>query len=224
MLEQFTTPAGAPVELEIRPETNDHNTAYSALNENEYDLPHGLSGVTWDIGAHIGSVSIALALDNPDLRVIAVEPVPSNANILLRNCLSNGVGDRVTLISGAVGRAGAKVRVDWNYRGNEAAEHHRYIGNSTLGIGTEHETLVYDATSVRDLLEHGRPSFVKIDTEGAEWSFLDSAFAAALPLIVGEWHPVDGHTIGDLIALLPNHLVTFTGPQAGPGGFRAVLR
>ena len=222
--ELFHTPAGADVYMTIRAGTNDHNTAYSCLDENEYDLPVGLSGIAWDIGGYIGAVTIGLALDNPDLRIVTVEPVPDNCDLLWRNVLAAGVEDRVALIRGAVGRHGKTVDVAYGYRGSEAAEHHAFVGNSTLALGTDHETIRYPALTVRDLLEHGVPDFVKIDTEGAEWDFFDSAYTSQLPLIVGEWHPIGGRTVADVAQLFPDHrYVTFTGPQAGPGGFRAVL-
>lgn len=220
-LEHFRTPGGASAWLHIRPDTNDHNTAFSALNEDEYRLPR-ISGTAWDIGAHIGSVTIALALDNPELHVIAVEPVPDNLLVASRNFMSAGIRKRVTLIAGAVGKG--DVTVAHGFRGNEVAEHHAYIGNSDLAVGTDHETVTYPGLTVRQLLDwHGIPALVKIDTEGAEWDFLDTPDTANLPLILGEWHPIGG-TIGEFIALLPHHDVTFTGPQVGPGGFRAVLR
>ena len=218
--EQFWTPGGHPVTLHIRAGTNDHNTAFSCLDEDEYALPSGLSGIAWDIGGYIGAVTIALALDNPDLRIITVEPVPANCDILWRNVLQAGVEDRVALIRGAVGAPGQFVDVAYGYKGSEAAEHHAFVGNSTLALGTDHETITYPATTVDELLEAGSPAFVKIDTEGAEWDFLPGI---SVPLIVGEWHPTKGD-LGAFIALLPDYDVVFTGPQVGPGGFRATAK
>jgi len=222
LLEHFTTPGGKSVWLHIRPDTNDHNTAWSCLNEDEYALPR-ISGTAWDIGAHIGSATVALAVDNPDLRVIAVEPVPENAARIHMNARAAGVEDRVTIRAGAVGKGPVSVRYD--FTGSEHATHHAWIGNmTTLDPTDAAQSITYEGLTIGALLaEYGIPSLVKIDTEGAEWDFLDDKQAAMLPLIVGEWHPVGG-TIGDFIALLPHHEVTFTGPQAGPGGFRAVLR
>ena len=76
----WTTPHGHPASFYYRAETNDWNTISSTMApHDEYAIPSGLSGVAVDLGAYLGSVAIGLALDNPDLRVIAVEPVPPNA-------------------------------------------------------------------------------------------------------------------------------------------------
>ena len=222
--EPFWTPAGHPVTMHIRAGTNDHNTAYSCLDEDEYGLPSGLSGIAWDIGGYNGAVTVGLALDNPDLRVITVEPVPANCDIIWRNVLQAGVEDRVALIQGAVGAPGQLVTVRHSWGGSELAEHHAFVGNlSIIDPDATSEATVYPATTMDDLLEAGSPAFVKIDTEGAEWDFLPGVSALRVPLIVGEWHPTKG-AIGDFLALLPDYDVVFTGPQAGPGGFRATAK
>jgi FkbM family methyltransferase len=225
----FRTPGGHDAVMIYREGTNDWNTLWASLNEDEYLLPSNLSGIAFDIGGYLGSVGIALALDNPELRVWIVEPVPPNQGLIARNIEANGVGDRVTLIRGAVGQGGESVDVWYGYRGNEAAVHHAFVGNSSLAYDSSgalpHETATYTALGLRDLLVHGPIDFLKIDTEGAEWGFLDSHLLTEVETIVGEWHPVRGHVIGDMLALLDEtHVVTFSGPQAGPGGFRAVRR
>ena len=222
--EQFWTPGGHPALMHIRTGTNDHNTAFSIMDEDEYGLPSGLSGIAWDIGGYNGAVTIALALDNPDLKIITVEPVPANCDLLWRNVLQAGVEDRVALIRGAVGRAGQMVRVDYNWRGSELAEHHAFVGNlSIIDPNATSDTITYPATTVDDLLEAGSPAFVKIDCEGGEWDFLADAIPERMPLIVGEWHPAKGD-IGAFMALLDDYDVVFTGPQVGPGGFRATAK
>lgn len=222
----FRTPHGNPIHMTYRLETNDWNTLWASLNEDEYDLPAGLSGTAADIGGYVGSVGIALAIDNPDLRVVIVEPVPPNCDLIRRNIEQNGVADRVALIEGAAGKGGEPVTVWYGYEGTEAAEHHAFVGNSTLAYDDHkmlpHQTVEYEAVGLADLVPL---SFLKVDTEGAEWAFLDSPALSEVETIAGEWHPVRGHTMGDLLALLdPTHVVTFSGPQAGPGGFRAVRR
>lgn len=225
----FRTPHGRPVSMAYRHGTNDYNTLFASLDMDEYKLPSGLTGTALDIGGYLGSVGIALALDNRDLRVVIVEPVPPNAELIRRNIALNELSDRVSLIEGAVGRGGESVDVWYGYTGSESLEHHAFVGNSTLAYETmvlEHDTVTYEAIGLADLIaEYGLPEFVKIDTEGAEWEFLDTRSVALVKTIVGEWHPVRGHAQGDMLALLDaTHVVTFDGPQAGPGGFRAVRR
>ena len=230
----WLTPGQRPVRFHYRAETNDWNTISSTMHpHDEYAIPQGIRGVAVDLGAYLGSVAIGLALDNPDLRVIAVEPVPPNAELIRRNIETNGLQDRVQLIQGAIGApSDDEITVWYGYRGNMTAEHHAFVGNSTLaydnGGELEHEEAVYRRISLSDLVElaGGHIDWLKIDTEGGEWAFLSDRDALdKVGTITGEWHPVRGHVIGDVLALLdPTHIVTFSGPQTGPGGFIATRK
>lgn len=227
---EFLTPHGHTVTMSLRQGTNDWNSLWSTLNEDEYHLPTGLSGIAVDVGGYLGSVGIALAVDNPGLRVIIVEPVPPNCDLIERNIADNALGERVTLIRGAAGKGKESVEVWYGYTGTVSLEHHAFVGNSTLayddGGKAPHESVTYKATSLSSLVKaYGDIAFLKIDIEGGEWAFLDSPALPRVATIVGEWHPVRQHVLGDLLTLLePTHSVTFTGPQAGPGGFEAVRR
>lgn len=228
----YRTPRGQPVSMWRRAGTNDANTLNSCLDQDEYGLRDlHLDGWALDIGAYLGGVTVALGVDNPGLRVIAVEPVPSNVELLTLNVVANGLADRVTVIDGAVAAPGDKrVTVFYGYRGTESLEHHAFVGNSTLAYDTggeaEHDSRDLSPHSLSDLLLmcDGPVSLVKIDAEGAEFAFLSDPATSTLPLIIGEWHNVRGHTQADVVALLPDHDVTFSGPLDGPGGFTAVLR
>jgi FkbM family methyltransferase len=235
----FYTPRGQAARCRYRTDTSDWNTLYSALNEDEYGLrPLTLTGLALDIGAHIGAVTLGLALDNPDLRVIAVEPVPDNARLLRENVVLNGLKDRVTVIEGAAGRG--EVTVWYGYRGSETAEHHAFIGNSSLaydhGGENEHDEISYWGWTLSALLDLGVDfayiapdaaslALVKIDNEGGEYDFLADPAVSRCERIVGEWHNVRGHVQTDIASLLgATHVVTFSGPVGGPGGFLAVRR
>lgn len=233
----WLTPGQHPARFHYRAETNDFNTISSTMHpHDEYAIPQGISGVAVDLGAYLGSVAIGLALDNPDLSVIAVEPVPPNAELIRRNIEINGLQDQIALIQGAIGApSDDEIRVWYGYRGNMTAEHHAFVGNSTLaydnGGELEHEEIIYRRITLSDLLKSplvelagGYIDWLKIDTEGGEWAFLSDRDALdKVGTITGEWHPVRGHVIGDVLALLDEtHTVTFSGPQTGPGGFVAV--
>ena len=224
----WISPGGHPLTIFYRRDTNDWNTVSATLTHDEYALPRGLSGHAVDIGGYLGTVGIALAADNPDLRVTIIEPVPPNAALIRRNIEANGLKERVTLIEGAASGDHKPVTISFGYRGSESLEHHAFVGNSTLaydGPGEyEHDEITYTPVTLADLVKGGPIDWLKIDTEGAEWSFLTGPVSKVRE-IVGEWHPVRGKTLGDMAALLgETHVVTFDGPQSGPGGFRAVLR
>lgn len=224
----FRSPGGHALTVFYRLDTNDWNTVSATLTGDEYHLPRDLSGRAVDVGGYLGTVGIALAADNPDLRVTIIEPVPPNAALIRRNIEANDLRDRVTLIEGAASGDHEPVTISYGYRGSESLEHHAFVGNSTLaydGPGeAPHDEITYTPLTLADLLADGDIDWLKIDTEGAEWSFLTGPVERVRE-IVGEWHPVRGHTLADMAALLgPTHVVTFDGPQTGPGGFRAVRR
>lgn len=224
---RWRTPKGNWATFEFRADTNDWNTIQSAVGEDEYGLAAlDLGAVTaWDIGAHLGSVSIALAVDNPDLAVVAVEAIPENAELVRINARLNGVADRVHIINGAASDERELETIAFGYTESENGRHHAFIGNTGI-VGPEaHTELDVPAHSLASMVwEYGTPAFVKIDCEGCEWRFLADEWVTRLPLIIGEWHPT-GHTRDDLVAMLADsHDVTFSGPEVGPGGFVAVRR
>lgn len=230
----FKTPRGRSVLVYLRSQTNDFNTANSCLNEDEYgarDLH--LTGLAVDVGGYLGTVALALLIDNPDLRVIVVEPVPENLDMIRRNLSVNGVLDRATVIAGAVGSSGEPVTISYAFQGGENELHHAFVGNAaTVGLATEHREVTYPALGLGDLLASHFPMgdipYLKIDSEGGEWGFLDSVLVARIERIVGEFHPIlqrDGTTGSRerLERLLgPTHVVTYAGPEAW--GFTAVRR
>jgi FkbM family methyltransferase len=229
----FRTPRGRLATMTIREGTNDWNTLNACMTEDEYGL-RDWQGTGWaiDVGGYLGGVGIGLALDNPDLRVLIVEPVPDNARLIEQNIEQNGLGERVSLLVGAIGD-GTPVDVWHSYQGTVAAEHHRFVGNSTLaydnGGALPHETAHFEQSyTLGDLiavLGAERIALLKIDCEGGEWAFLDSSAVALCDVITGEAHSVRGHRGDDVIGLLATtHDVTISGDGAATCEFRAVAR
>jgi FkbM family methyltransferase len=223
---QFLTPGGHPVTMTYRRDTNDWNTLNASLDGDEYHLPDGLTGYALDVGGYLGSVGIALAKDNPGLAVTIIEPVPDNGDLIEVNIERNGLDERVVLIRGAVGNGGESVDVWYGYRGTETAEHHAFVGNSSLaydhGGSLDHQTVTYRALPLSGFTPL---DFLKIDCEGGEWAFLDSPAVADVAVIVGEAHCVRGHKGGDIVGLLAaTHDVTIIGDPETTCEFRAVLR
>lgn len=182
--ESFTLPTGATVEMRVREGTNDHNVCYSILTEDEYRLPRGIAGVAVDVGAHIGAATVGLLELNPELRVIAIEPVPENFELLARN--TERYGDRVERIQAA---AGTNPIIRYGFKGDEPARVHRYIGNQHMPPGTPFEEVSLPTISLSQIVgEYGPIAFLKLDCEGCEYSFLNDPAVEQVAEIAGEWH------------------------------------
>lgn len=247
----------------VREGTNDHSTAYASAYEDEYDLSRtDVSGkLVFDVGAYIGSVGVWLA--SRGARVVCVEPVPDNAELIKRNAELNGVA--VEVVEAAAGVHGSQIvrwafqpDPTWNYRRPSDAivhtheiktsiSHHGFVGSThrDAPVDQTYREAIVPSLSLGALATvYGIPDVIKMDCEGGEWPWLSSAFIGDVGLIVGEWHPWDtiagsggvggfrGHRDGDggwtratIESLLRDtHSVTFSGPEAGPGGFRAEKR
>lgn len=215
-----------------RNDTNDAALVVGILADDEYGLSRLplLFGVAIDIGAHIGTVALALAKDHAGLRVIAVEPVPENVEVLRANIAHNHLEDRVTVIQAAGGKPGAKTaKMLWNYRsaGQEPEAYvkdSRYIANIYDGKDSDADAHRVKSVSLDDLMDGlDTLALLKVDCEGCEWDVLRSPRVKDVKIIIGEWH--NGPRLAGLRALLDaTHVVTQTGGHDDVGTFRAVAR
>lgn len=209
------TPGGGLFSMEVRPGTSDWNTVNACAGSNdEYKTPSGLSGWGIDVGAHIGAWTVPTLIDNPDLSLMAIEALPENVEMLIRNLERNNVLLRCNVLSGA---AGGDQRIYYS-----TDEQHRFIGNAGAG-GHHFPTDGYvDAPGVTlETLTPGDLEYViaKIDCEGCEYPFLSSGPVERIGLILGEVH----HGWDRLVEILnPTHVVT--GDEKDFGHFRAVRR
>lgn len=222
------SPGGNDVIVHARDDTSDLSTIGSTFRlwgnlVDEYqlgDLPP-LTGTAIDIGAHIGTVTLALLADHPTLRVIAVEPLPDNCDMIRRNLDANGWGDRAEVRKGAIAK-GRTARIAYDFDGADYLRNHRFIGGLTLGKGADHSTVSVPALRLSDLVEETCP-FLKVDCEGCEWDLLADPAIARVERIVGEGHPSDWLARVHK-ALDATHDVMVLSDAGGPGTFRAVRR
>ena len=243
--------------------TNDHSTIYASAHEDEYGLSDEdvYGKLVFDVGAYVGSVGVWLA--SRGARVVCVEPVPVNADLIRRNAELNEVD--VVVVEAAAGEEGEQIvrwgftaDPDWNDRVAEdvtlgalhtdqtriSIAHHGFVGSThrDAPVDQAYEERVVPSMSLARLVqEYGVPYIIKIDCEGGEWPWLADPLMQFVRLVVGEWHPWDtvqgAEGVGgfrgyrgaahdrcnqdSIRALLDTHLVEFSGPEGGPGGFRA---
>jgi len=215
-----------------RTDTNDGALVMGIIASDEYGLGYlpELHGVAIDVGAHIGIIAIALAFDHPDLRIIAVEPVTENVEVLRVNVAQLGLTDRVTIVEAAASAPGRKhEKMLWNYRSAKNTDDayiidSRYIANIFDAVDSESDSHTVRAVSLDTLMEGiDRLALLKVDCEGCEWQFLRSPRVADVDLILGEYHNAGGmETLRALIGA--THEVDQTGGGDDIGTFRAVRR
>jgi len=222
---EIRTPNGRSAFFSCRDDTTDLNTIVACVVQDEYGLgEHAWSGTALDVGAHIGGVSIMLALDNPSMKVVAVEALPENVNLLEMNALRNGVADRVIVHQAAASSSTWPSIVAYGAEDTDFARQHRFIGNGDWQEVPEARRLKLPSLSLSALVEkHGPFSLLKIDCEGCEWSFLDDPAIAEVQEIRGEYHPREGNRPKELRALLETHNVKLDDSVAF-GPFRAVRK
>lgn len=217
----FETPHGRWITMEVREDTSDWNTVNAITRVgDEYHLPTGQTGWAVDVGAHIGAWTVALLVDNPDMRCVAIEALPENVSLIERNLALNGLHDRAVVINAAASDSSAPVTVHYS-----ADPHHEFIG-SQGGAGRTIELPGVTLVDVLDLVEAGGGdgiALLKSDCEGCEYPFLRSIGIGMVRAIEGEVH----FGSAQLRAILEGtHDVEFPGYAANPdfGPFTARLR
>lgn len=211
------TPNGRAVAFTVRMDTNDGALVAGILAMDEYQLRRRhFSGWAIDVGAHVGAITVALAKDNRDLRVLAIEPVASNAELVKANAERNEVADRVTVITRAASAPGVKYEnilteftgYDTSVIDDEYVWGSRFVGNLLKGDGHTDKVKAIDLGEAIAMTGAERISLLKIDCEGCEYAFLRSPDIVKVDRIVGEYH--DNDTYSTLHAILePTHRITY---------------
>jgi FkbM family methyltransferase len=147
----------------------------SALYASFKDLPEG--STVLDIGANIGMMACSLAAQRPDLKIIAVEPVPPNVECLQANVQANGLAN-VEVIHAAASDAPGKVHVNIN-------------GPWSAVLPQDQGGVVEVPAITVDSLISRQAAGIKIDVEGWEPYVLAGArdtLLAHRPLVFMEWN------------------------------------
>ena len=164
--------------------------------------------VAVDIGAHVGVVSIYLALRYPDIRIVAVEPIPENLTLLRHNLKVNGVEDRVMVVPKAITSDGRDVVLCGDLSFNSG-------GSSLVEKGGEATKWTVSSLTLEDLFtEYGitRCKVLKIDCEGAEYEVLRASeqLLDQVDYLVGEFHDVEGQDPIALLDLCKQHVANIS--------------
>ncbi len=184
--------------MEIQCKASEFPPFLEAFVLRTYDIP----GFDWtgartviDVGANVGIATLWLALQNPQMRIVAVEPSPDAIRRLRRNIHANALDDRVRVIEAAVGRESGHAVVATDVQSPTAR---------VLETGPGALVRVMTLGEVFTEVGVDRIDVLKLDCEGAEYDVVDTAgdALARVGTIIGEYHPVPRRSPHELAARL----------------------
>jgi len=180
-----------------------------------------------DVGANIGFFTVAGAKKLTTGRLLAAEPTSEAFCRLAENVTRNGVADRVILFKGMIGAAKGQADIHFvpgfeEYSSINDPEHFATRGK-------EIRTDTVPVERIDDLVaKYGlRPTVMKVDVEGAEFSVFSGAqdtLSAYRPAVISEvWKnptKADGHSGSELVQMFESidYVVRDpSDPRARPG-------
>jgi FkbM family methyltransferase len=180
-----------------------------------------------DIGANVGFFTVGGARRLTTGRLLAAEPTSGAFTHLKKNVERNGVSERVILFKGMVGLERGQGQIHFipgyeEYSSADIPEHFAMKNQTCLS-----ETVPIER--VDDLVERYslRPTLMKVDVEGAEFSVFAGAqatLATFRPVVISElWRGptrADGHRGIEIVRMLEQLgyvVLDPTDPRATPG-------
>ena len=173
---------------------------YEVFAEDTYRLEWITQGLSvdahvLDIGAHVGSFSLAIAARVPAGRVDAYEASPTTAGYLQRNITFSGMTDVIRAHAEAVSDAAGTIHFADNEMCSPLNAQSGRFGGHVIAVPS-----ITLQTAFQRL--DGRVDLVKIDAEGAEYAMVltsEPDLWRPVSRVVLEYHESDDHTERDLV-------------------------
>ena len=204
----FNGPKGVSASFVFRKDTADENTINATYKEDEYGFqnlpPDSIEGMI-DAGGYVGSTAILYSQLFPQTKVICIEPLPENNDLIRKNIERNGLKDRIILIEAALwGSSEGKTKIFYR-DSSTVGKVHKFVGSA---IKQYHETVSEDGVEVRNVtlidcmvrLGTPRVRVLKMDIEGSEYEVLRNLpeeWQKGIQTIVGEYHNIFPGEVGD---------------------------
>jgi len=204
----FEGPKGTRAVFCFRPGNADECTIQATYRDDEYgfrNLPPGSGDCMIDAGGYIGSTAILYAQLYPDTKVVCIEPLPENAEIIRKNIEVNGLTDRIMFLERALTDTNEE-EVEIYYRDESpVGVAHKFVGTSakkyTESVGAQFvrvKTINLESILVKLLMKPVR--VLKMDIEASEYKAFSKVPDHILDLIqtiVGEYHNPDQEMMKD---------------------------
>jgi FkbM family methyltransferase len=189
-------PKSFPEGVWIRPRTTDLRVLYEIFTTRELEMEWPLDELPSSVidgGANVGYATLALTRRWPDARILAVEPDPENAEMLVRNV---GHHQGVEVIQKGIWGFPCSLMVEeasrsdgaWGLRFTPSTE-----GEQEAGVRA------VDLPYLLSRLPGGRCDLLKLDVEGAEISIFadpDASWVDQVSVILVEIH---GREAGEVV-------------------------
>jgi FkbM family methyltransferase len=171
------------VRFKVRGQRLSHGLSYGLIGSQERN-PQALALACvhqlkfrsfWDVGANFGYYSWLLKSAVPDLKVVLIEPLPANAELIRATIRRNRFTDVHLIEAGASASPGAGVlRADVLSGATSSLNDEMTFEQLHFGVAPKLVTVpLVSIDSVRE--QHGPVDFVKIDVEGHEAAGLQGA-------------------------------------------------
>ena len=161
----------------------------------------GPNDVVWDVGANIGSFSVAAATVATSGEVVAIEADIWLAGLLRQTAAEPFFGGRLKVVHCAAAAEAGEARFVISARGR--ASNALEVGGGRSQMVRAREIVLVPTLRLDDLLDQlAAPTFVKIDVEGAELLVLRGASRLLREIRPRIYVEVDQRLAGEVMALL----------------------
>lgn len=184
-----------PATMAYRRNTNDRGVISSVMFYDEYQaktLNYGDGDVFIDLGSHIGTYAVLMAMKNPTFKVYAVEPILENHALLLKNLSLNSLENVKVYLAAISDTSQGKEKIYYTDDSTDFGKVHKFIGSMQGGAGTE---ISINKLSLNDIFEKNKIEkckVIKTDAEGGEvkcFKTLKPEHFRKIEYVVGEFHP-----------------------------------